>query len=202
MRGADGAQVAKRAAMEFNPTALRDQAQGDNFMKFMASALVAAGALLCSCDIVAAQKAGSIHIDVNAQLRVDCNRPLHVSNFPVRVVARNTISPDKNFTANWQISSIGTESMDFAGRLGSTSTIGLPGGSSAQLRVTPGNSLQLNVTSPQSTLSARVTASGNSCNATVTTGLRRGFREYSLWSGSAYYYCGKPQIVQTKCHIH
>src|SRR5258708_6589214 len=163
MRGADGAQVAKRAAMEFNPTALRDQAQGDNFMKFMASALVAAGALLCSCDIVAAQKAGSIHIDVNAQLRVDCNRPLHVSNFPVRVVARNTQSPDKNL---------------------------------------PGNGLQLNVTSPQSTLSARVTASGNSCNATVTTGLRRGFREYSLWSGSAYYYCGKPQIVQTKCHIH
>jgi hypothetical protein len=171
-------------------------------MKFVASAVAAAGLLLCPCNYAAAQKAGSIHIDVNAQLRVDCNRPMRVSNFAVRVVARNTISPDKNFTANWQISSVGTQSMDFAGKLGSASTIGLPGGSSAQLRVMPGNSLLLNVTSPQSTLSARVTASGNSCSASVTTALRPGFREYSLWSGSTYNYCAKPQIVQTKCKIY
>jgi hypothetical protein len=171
-------------------------------MKFMTCALVAAGALLSGCGVAAAQKPGSIHIDVNAQLRVDCNRPVRVSNFAVRVVARNTISPDKNFTANWQISSIGTQSMDFAGRLGSTSTIGLPGGSSAQLRVTPGNGLLLNVRSPQSSLSARVTASGNACNVVLTTALRPGFREYSLWSGSTYNYCSKPQIMQTQCRIY
>lgn len=41
---------------------------GENFMKFVASALVAAGAPLSSCR---GAKAGAIHIDVNAQLRVD-----------------------------------------------------------------------------------------------------------------------------------
>jgi hypothetical protein len=188
--------------MAFNPDGVLERNAGGKLMKFTAAALVAAGGLLSCCGVAAAQKAGSIHIDVNALLRVDCNWPVPVSNFAVRVVARNTISPDKSFTANWQISSIGTENMDFAGRLGSTSTIGLPGGSSAQLRVTPGNGLLLNVTSPQSTLGARVTASGNSCKVALTTALRPGFREYSLWSGSAYNYCNKPQIVQTTCRIY
>lgn len=170
-------------------------------MKRILSALVAVAALFCSHHAAVAQKAGSIRIDVSAQLRVDCTRPLRANNFGVRVFARNTISPDRNFTANWQITSIGTNSMDFTGRLGSASTVGLPGGSSAQLRVTPGNSLQLNMTSPQSTLSARVTTSGNSCNVTLQTGLRRGFKEYSLWSGSVYYYCSKPRVVQATCRI-
>ena len=108
-------------------------------MKQIISALLAAVALSCSCNVAAAQKAGSIQIDVNAVLRVDCVRPTRANNFPVRVYARNTISPDRTFTANWQITSLGTENMDFTGRLGSASTVGLPGGSSAQLRVTPGN---------------------------------------------------------------
>lgn len=171
-------------------------------MKPMASVLITAAALSCSPDVAAAQKAGSIRIDVNALLRVDCVRPTRANNFPVRVYARNTISPDRNFTANWQITSLGTENMDFAGRLGSASTVGLPGGSSARLRVTPGNSLLLNMTSPQSTLSARVTTSGNSCNVTLNTGLRRGFREYTLWSGSVYYYCNQPRVAQATCRIY
>jgi hypothetical protein len=41
---------------------------GENFMKFVASALVAAGAPLSSCR---GAKAGAIHIDVNAQLQVE-----------------------------------------------------------------------------------------------------------------------------------
>lgn len=170
-------------------------------MKIITSVLAAAATLFFSLDDAAAQKTGSIRIDVDAQLRVDCTRPLRSNNFLVRVFARNTISPDKNFTANWQITSIGTNSMDFTGRLGSASTVGLPGGSSAQLRVTPGNGLQLHMTSPQSTLSARVTTSGNSCNVTLHTGLRRGFKEYSLWSGSVYFYCSKPRVVKTTCRI-
>ena len=176
---------------------------GNNVMKWITFALVAAAALVCPHNISVAQQAGSIRIDVNAQLRVDCTRPLRANNFGVRVFARNTISPDKNFTANWQISSIGTENMDFTGKLGSTSTVGLPGGSSAQLRVTAGNGLLLNVTSPQSTLSARVTtASGNTCNVTLSTALRRGFKEYSLWSGSSYYYCSQPRVVRATCRIY
>lgn len=171
-------------------------------MKIIATVLIATAVLSCPLDDAAAQKAGSIRIDVNAQLRVDCVRPTRANNFPVRVYARNTISTDKKFTANWQISTIGTENMDFAGRLGSASAVGLPGGSSAQLRVTPGNSLLLNMTSPQSTLSARVTTSGNACNVTLTTGLRRGFKEYSLWSGSVYYYCSQPRVVQATCRIY
>ena len=171
-------------------------------MKTIISALVAVTALFCSHHAAIAQKAGSIRIDVSAQLRVDCTRPLRANNFGVRVYARNTISPDKSFTANWQISTIGTDNMDFAGRLGSASTVGLPGGSSAQLRVTPGNGLLLNMTSPQSTLSARITASGNACNVTLSTGLRRGFREYSLWNGSVYYYCGQPRVVTATCRIY
>lgn len=170
-------------------------------MKRIISALVAAASLFCSHHAAVAQKAGSIRIDVSAQLRVDCTRPLRSNNFGVRVFARNIISPDRNFTANWQITSLGTENMDFAGRLGSASTVGLPGGSTAQLRVTPGNSLLLHMTSPQSTLTARVTTSGNTCNVTLSTALRRGFREYSLWSGSSYYYCSQPRVVQATCRI-
>lgn len=171
-------------------------------MKWIISALIASAALLYSHDGAVAQKAGSIRIDVNAQLRVDCTRPTRANNFPVRVFARNTISPDRSFTANWQISTLGTESMDFAGRRGSVSTVGLPGGSSAQLRVTPGNGLLLNMTGPQSTLSARVTASENSCQVTLSTGLRRGFKEYSLWSGAVYYYCSQPRVVKATCRIY
>jgi hypothetical protein len=174
---------------------------GNHFMKPITIAPVVAAALSCSLGGAAAQKAGSIHIDVNAQLRVDCTRPTRANNFPVRVHARNTISPDKSFTANWQITSLGTESMDFSGRLGSASTVGLPGGSSAQLRVTPGNGLLLNMTSLQSSMSARVTTSGNSCNVTISTALRRGFREYSLWSGSSYYFCSQPRVTQATCRI-
>jgi len=170
-------------------------------MRPIASALVATFALSCSGNVADAQKAGSIHIDVDALLRVDCSRPTRANNFPVRVYAKNTISPDRNFTANWQITSLGTENMDFTGRLGSASSVGLPGGSSAQLRVTPGNGLLLNMTSPQSTLSARVTTSGNSCNVTLSTGLRRGFKEYTLWSGSVYYYCSQPRVAQATCRI-
>ena len=170
-------------------------------MKFMTSALFAAGALLLSCSNAAAQRAGSIHINVNAELRVDCNRPVHINNFPVRISARNTISPDKTAFADWRITSSGIETMSFSTRLGSAQTIGLPSGSSAQLRVTPGNGLQLTMTSPQSTLTARVTASGNSCNVTLGTALRGGFHEYSLWSGSSYYYCSQPRVVKASCRI-
>jgi hypothetical protein len=170
-------------------------------MKYVTPALVAAGALLC-CNIAAAQKGGSIHIDVKAELRVDCNRPLHVNNFPVRIDARNTILQDKTAFANWQITSLGTETLSFSTRLGSAQSIGLPSGSSAQLRVTPGNGLMLTLTSPQSTLTARVTASGNACNVTLGTSLRPGFREHSLWSGSGYYYCSQPRVVRASCRIH
>jgi hypothetical protein len=57
------------------------------------------------------------------------------------------------------------------------------------------------MTSPQSTLTARVTTSGNTCNVTLSTALRRGFKEYSLWSGSSYYYCSQPRVVQATCRI-
>ena len=174
---------------------------GKNFMKYMTSALVAAATLLASCNFAAAQRPGSIHINVNAELRVDCSRPLHVNNFKVRIDARNTIAPDKTAFANWQITSLGTETLSFATKLGSAQSIGLPSGSSAQLRVAPGNSLQLTLTSPQSTLNAKVTASGNACNVTLGAPLRRGFREYSLWSGSNYYYCSQPRVVKATCRI-
>ncbi len=170
-------------------------------MKFTTSALAAAAALFCSHNVAIAQKAGSIRITVNAELRVDCVRPLRVNNFPVRIDARNTISPDKTAFANWQITSLGTETLSFATKLGSAQSIGLPSGSSANLRVTPGNGLLLTLTSPQSTLNARVTASGNACNVTLGMGLRRGFKEYSLWSGSSYYYCGRPRVVKATCRI-
>ena len=170
-------------------------------MKLRTYAPAAAAALLCSVHSAAAQKAGNIHINVNAELRVDCNRPLHVNNFRVRVDARNTIAPDKTAFATWQITSLGTETLSFSTKLGSTQSIGLPSGSSAQLRVTLGNSLLLILTSPQSTLNAKVTASGNTCNVTLTAALRPGFREYSLWSGSSYYYCSQPRVVTATCRI-
>jgi hypothetical protein len=170
-------------------------------MKCMTSALVAAAALLASGSFAAAQKAGSIHINVNAELRVDCNRPLHVNNFKVRIDARNTILPDKTAFATWQITSLGTETLSFSAKLGSAQSIGLPSGSSAQLRVTPGNGLLLAMTSPQSTLTAKVTASGSACNVTLGTALRGGFHEYSLWSGSSYYYCSQPRVVKATCRI-
>jgi hypothetical protein len=175
--------------------------RGESFMKCMTSALVAAAALLTSGNFAAAQKPGSIHINVNAELRVDCNRPLHVNNFKVRIDARNTIAADKSAFATWQITSLGTETLSFSTKLGSAQSIGLPSGSSAQLRVTPGNGLLLTMTSPQSTLSARVTASGSACNVTLGTALRGGFREYSLWSGSSYYYCSQPRVVTATCRI-
>lgn len=171
-------------------------------MKFRISALVAAAALLSCCNLAAAQKAGSIHINVNAELRVDCSRPLRVNNFRVRIDARNTVSPDKTAFATWQITSLGTETLSFATKLGSAQSIGLPSGSSANLRVTPGNGLMLTLSSPQSTLNARVTASGNACNVTLGTSLRRGFKEYSLWSGSSYYYCSQPRVVNATCRIY
>ena len=143
----------------------------------------------------------NIHINVNAELRVDCSRPLHVNNFKVRIDVRNTIAPDKTAFANWQITSLGTETLSFSTKLGSAQSIGLPSGSSAQLRVTPGNGLLLTMTSPQSTLNAKVTASGNACNVTLGTALRGGFREYSLWSGSNYYYCSQPRVVKATCPL-
>jgi hypothetical protein len=170
-------------------------------MKFRTSALLAAGALACSYQGAAAQKAGSIHINVKAELRVDCNRPLHVKNFPVRIDARNTILQDKTAFATWQIVSAGTETLSFSTRLGSAQSIGLPSGSSAQLRVAPGNSLALTLTSPQSTINAKVTASGSACSVTLATALRGGFHEYSLWSGSSYYYCSQPRVVKATCRI-
>jgi hypothetical protein len=174
---------------------------GNIAMKLGTYAPAAAAALLCLADPANAQKAGNIHINVNAELRVDCNRPLHVNNFRVRVDARNTIAADKTAFATWQITSLGTETLSFSTRLGSAQSIGLPSGSSAQLRVTPGNGLLLTLTSPQSTLSARVTASGNACNVTLGTALRAGFRDYSLWSGSSYYYCSQPRVVKATCRI-
>lgn len=147
-----------------------------------------------------AQKAGDMHIDVDTELRVNCNRPLSAQDFPVRIRGKNTIAADGSAAARWQITSVFTQDLNFSGKLGGH-PVPIPGGQ-AQLRVSGRNGLLLTTTSPQHITYARVTIRGQSCQVRFDAKLKPGFKEYTLWSGSRFYYCDRPRVVQTTCRIY
>jgi hypothetical protein len=54
---------------------------------------------------------------------------------------------------------------------------------------------------PNNEFTVDITASKTGCKAAINTRLRGGSRQYSLFDGGRFLFCGKPRITQTTCNI-
>jgi hypothetical protein len=129
---------------------------------------------------------------------VDCERPLAVKNFTVHGDASGVLNPDKTASADLIVRTLMASQIHFDGRLGRT--VPAPGGS-AQALVVGKNHLRLIWNLPNNQLITNIVISGKSCTASVDTKLLRGAREYSLFDGSSFYYCGRPHVIRTTCNV-
>jgi hypothetical protein len=129
---------------------------------------------------------------------VDCDRPIAVRNFTVHGDASGVLNADKTASADLMVRTLTASQIHFDGRLGRT--LPAPGGS-AQAIVVGRNHLRLIWNLPNNQFITNIVIAGKSCTASVDTKLRRGAREYSLFDGSSFYYCGRPRVVRTTCNV-
>lgn len=130
---------------------------------------------------------------------VDCDRPLYLHNLPITATVKGSINSDKTGTADLNLVAILPSQVHFDGRLGRTTPA--PGGTTGRMQITGHNHLRLIWDLPNNLVVVDVAISRSSCRASLSTQLKRGQREYSLYNGHAFFYCGKPRVTSTSCSI-
>jgi len=130
---------------------------------------------------------------------VDCDRPLYLHNLPITATVKGQINSDKSGTADLNLVAVLPSAVHFDGRLGRTTEA--PGGTTARMQITGHNHLRLIWDLPNNLLVVDVAISRSSCRASLNAQLKRGQREYSLYNGHAFFYCGKPRVTSTSCSI-
>jgi hypothetical protein len=145
-------------------------------------------------------QAPAVHFQVGFTANVDCDRPIQVRNFALNGQGTGVLNADKSASADLTVTAflIGVR-IHFDARLGQASQPA-PGGAS-QVRVAGKNRLRLTWFLPNNQLIADISVKGQSCSATVDTKLKPGMREYTLFDGTNYHYCGRPRVTGTSCSV-
>jgi len=130
---------------------------------------------------------------------VDCDRPLYLHNLPITATVKGSINSDKTGNADLNLVAVLPSQVHFDGRLGRTTPA--PGGTTGRMQITGHNHLRLIWDLPNNLIVVDVAISRSSCRANLSTQLKRGQREYSLYNGHAFFYCGKPRVTSTSCSI-
>jgi hypothetical protein len=159
--------------------------------------LLIALAAACASDVQAQTPVFSFKGGFDAI--VDCERPLNLQKLPITATVTGAINSDKSGTADLNLVAILPSTVHFDGRLGRTTFA--PGGTSARMQIIGHNRLRLTWDLPNNLLVVDVAIGKGSCTASLSTQLKRGQREYSLYNGHAFFYCGKPQVTRTSCQI-
>jgi len=131
---------------------------------------------------------------------VDCERPLTLHNLPISATVTGAINSDKTGSADLNLVAVLPSRVHFDGRLGRTTPA--PGDTTGRMQIVGHNRLRLIWDLPNNLLIVDVAIGPRSCTASLNTQLKRGQREYSLYNGHAFFYCGKPRVTSTSCQIN
>jgi hypothetical protein len=143
----------------------------------------------------------SVHFQISGSGHVDCDQPIHVTNFPITVHGSGAINSDRSAAADVDITEfIFVNRIHFDGRLGARPT-SAPGGTS-QVRVAGRDRLRLIWSLPNNQITLDILVRGRSCSVALGFSLKRGMRQYSLYDGHGFHYCGKPRVEQTACSVN
>ena len=165
-----------------------------------ANAAVALLFLALSPQAIAQSGSASMRSTIN--LRFDCETPIHVTNYGVTARFDATMHADKTAFADLKISGFFLSGdVHFDARLG-RGAAPAPGGTS-QLHVLGKDRLRGIWSLPNNDMILDIIAKGgNSCAVNLTLKLKPGKKEYSLFSGSKFYYCSAARLISTTCEAH
>lgn len=145
--------------------------------------------------------AQGVHLQFGFSAGVDCDQPLQFRNLIITGDGTGVLNTDRSASADLNIKEfIFTNRLHFDARLGSAAQPA-PGGS-AQVRVGGRNRLLLIWNLPNNQLTADIAVNGHSCTMKVDTRLKPGMKQYSLYDGSRFYFCGRPRVEQTSCSVN
>ncbi len=142
----------------------------------------------------------SVRFQISAAGHVDCTQPIAIQNFPVTVSGTGVLNSDRTASADVDVTEfIFVNRIHFDGRLGARANAA-PGGSST-VRVAGRDRLRLTWSLPNNNITMDVLVRGRTCSVNIGFGLKRGAREYSLYDGHGFHYCGRPRVEQTSCQV-
>lgn len=155
--------------------------------------------LIFSASAIAQTASVSFHVGFSGH--VSCNQPFQLKDAPIRGDGTGTLSGNGSVSADFTETSFGVLSttIHFDNRLGAKPTV-VPGGTS-QVRVAGSHSLMLIWDLPNDQLITHISVSGQSCLVHFESRLKRGKNQYTLFDGSKFHYCDRPQIEQTSCSV-
>jgi hypothetical protein len=162
------------------------------------AAKVAAALLSLTLSQQAVADSGSVTMRSTIKLRFDCETPMRVTNYGVTARFDATLNTDSTAFADLKISGFFLSgNVHFDARLGRRASPA-PGGTS-QLQVLGRDRLRGIWSLPNNDMILDITAHGNSCAVNLALKLKPGKKEYSLFSGSKFYYCSAARLIETTC---
>jgi hypothetical protein len=147
----------------------------------------------------ASAQGGGLHVRFGFDGTVDCDQPQKVKDFPIHGAGTGVMYPDRRASLDLSVRASTTNRIHFDATLGGAPT-SAPGGT-AQLRVASASTLRMVWDLPNSNFVVNLTATKASCSVRIDTQLKRGSRQYTLFDGGRFFFCSKPQIVQTSCQV-
>ena len=161
----------------------------------------AAIVFLFSFSFNAAAESGSSRLQSKMQLSFDCEQPVHVQNYSVTATFTGTLNADRTAFGDLTISGFLLHGdVHFDARLG-RGAMPAPGGTS-QLRVLGKDRLRGIWSLPNNDFILDIIANGNSCTVNLALKLKRGKTQYSMFSGSKFYYCSAARLVSRTCEAN
>ena len=146
-------------------------------------------------------QSGAIKFRSGMNLAFDCETPWKVKDYAVRAKLTGVLNADRSASADLAINGFMLNTnVHFDARLG-RSVLPAPGGTS-QLRVLSRDRIRAVWNLPNNDLILDFVASGRSCSAVLTMRLKPGKTQYSMYSGSKFYYCSVARVLNTDCEAH
>lgn len=143
-------------------------------------------------------QSGAVKFRSGMNLAFDCETPWNVRDYAVRANLTGVLNADRSASADLTINGFMLNTnVHFDARLG-RSTLPAPGGTS-QLRVLGRDRIRAIWSLPNNNLIMDFAVSGRSCSAVLTMSLKPGKTQYSMYSGSKFYYCSAARVLNTTC---